>query len=61
MKRLVLLLVTVLFSALALAAVNINTANLAELEALPPSELGAPAATPTMRASSDSAAAARPH
>jgi competence protein ComEA len=35
MKRLVLLLVTVLFSALALAAVNINTANLAELEALP--------------------------
>ncbi|HEV7412285.1 MAG TPA: helix-hairpin-helix domain-containing protein, partial [Casimicrobiaceae bacterium] len=35
MKRLVLLLVTVLFSALALAAVNINTANLADLEALP--------------------------
>jgi len=33
----------------------------AELEALPPSELGAPAAAPTMRASSDSAAAARPH
>jgi hypothetical protein len=33
----------------------------AELEALPPSELGAPAATPTMRALSDSAAAARPH
>jgi competence protein ComEA len=35
MKRFVLLLVTVLFSALALAAVNINTANRAELEALP--------------------------
>jgi DNA uptake protein ComE-like DNA-binding protein len=33
MKRFVLLLVTVLFSALALAAVNINTANLADLEA----------------------------
>src|SRR6476646_5553201 len=35
MKRFLLLLVTVLFSALALAAVNINTANRAELEALP--------------------------
>src|SRR5690242_9133818 len=35
MKRLLLLLVTVLFSALALAAVNINTADKAELEALP--------------------------
>src|SRR5678816_13952 len=35
MKRLLLLLVTVLFSALALAAVNINTADRAELEALP--------------------------
>jgi competence protein ComEA len=35
MKRFALLLVTVLFSAFAWAAVNINTASKAELEALP--------------------------
>src|SRR5437879_11430157 len=35
MKRLVLLLVTLLFSAFALAAVNINTATKEELDALP--------------------------
>src|SRR5206468_518563 len=35
MKRLVLLLVTLIFSALALAAVNINTATKEELDALP--------------------------
>src|SRR6266576_5456076 len=35
MKRLVLLLVTLLFSAFALAAVNINTASKEELDALP--------------------------
>src|SRR5215468_11909086 len=35
MKRLVLLLVTLLFSVFALAAVNINTATKEELDALP--------------------------
>src|SRR5437016_468293 len=35
MKRLVLLLVTLIFSALALAAVNINTATKEELDAVP--------------------------
>ncbi len=35
MKRIVLLLLTLLFSALALAAVNINTATKEELDALP--------------------------
>src|SRR6267154_493055 len=35
MKRFLLLLVTLLFSAFALAAVNINTATKAELDALP--------------------------
>ncbi|MFI4953468.1 MAG: ComEA family DNA-binding protein, partial [Burkholderiales bacterium] len=35
MKRFVLLLVTMLFSVLALAALNINTASKGELEALP--------------------------
>ena len=59
MKRFVLLLVTVLFSALALAAVNINTANLADLEALP--EIGPVTSSVLSDRSSECGAIVRGH